>query len=215
MIENWKLKINKTIMITYLLAIISSFVITTISTLGYGGVVLFMAIESAAIPLPSEIIMTFAGFLVTVGRFNIWLVALAGAVGNLLGSIITYYIGKYGGRPLVEKYGRYVLIHRDDLDQAERWTLKYGSVGIFFSRLLPVIRTYISLPAGVIGMNFGKFVAYSFAGAYLWSLFLAYIGMVWGEHWGEIGKYFEKFDILILAVIMVGVIWFIRRHLKR
>jgi len=202
-------------MVTKFITIISSFVISIISSLGYGGIVLLMAIESAAIPLPSEIIMPFAGFLVNQGRFNLWLVALAGAIGNLIGSVVTYYIGKYGGRPLVLKYGRYVLIHHDDLERAERWTIKYGSAGIFFSRLLPVIRTYISLPTGVVKMNLAKFTVYSFIGAYLWSSFLAYVGMVWGEHWEEIRVYFEKFDILVGAVIIVGVVWFVRRHTNK
>jgi membrane protein DedA with SNARE-associated domain len=202
-------------MITQIITIISSFIISVISALGYGGVVLLMTIESAAIPLPSEIIMPFAGYLASLGRFNIWLVALAGAIGNVLGSVVTYYIGKYGGRPLVLRYGRYVFISHKDLDRAEGWVAKYGSLGIFFSRLLPVIRTYISLPAGVVKMNLVKFVSYSFAGAYIWSLFLAYIGLIFGEHWGTIRIYFERFDILVGAVILVGIILFIQKHRRR
>jgi membrane protein DedA with SNARE-associated domain len=201
-------------MITKLLTIIFSFVISIISMLGYGGVVLLMAIESAAIPLPSEMIMPFAGYLVDEGRFNIWLLALAGAIGNLFGSLITYYIGKYGGRPLVWRYGRYVLISHKDLERAEKWVDKYGSIGIFFSRLLPVIRTYISLPAGVVRMNLVKFISYSFIGAYIWSLFLAYIGLAWGEHWEKIRVYFEKFDILVGLLAVIVIVWYIRRHLN-
>jgi membrane protein DedA with SNARE-associated domain len=201
-------------MVTKIITVISSLIITVISKLGYAGVVFLMILESAAIPIPSEIIMPFTGFLVYQGRFNLWLAVLAGAVGNVIGSIILYYIGKYGGRPLILKYGRYILISHRDLDWAERWTTKYGSLGIFFSRVLPVIRTYISFPAGVVKMNIYKFIIYSFIGAFIWTLFLTYIGVTWGEHWEEIRVYFEKFDIFIGILIIAGIIWFIRRHLN-
>ncbi|MCX6811206.1 MAG: DedA family protein, partial [Candidatus Berkelbacteria bacterium] len=136
-------------MIHSILAAISGFIIATISTLGYGGIVLLMAIESACIPLPSEVIMPFSGFLVFDGRFNLWLIALAGAVGCVVGSVIAYWVGMYGGRPLIERYGKYILISHHDLDLADRWFNKHGDVAIFFSRLLPVVRTYISFPAGI------------------------------------------------------------------
>src|SRR6185436_8854957 len=126
-------------MIGKIIEILTAFIVATISTLGYGGIVLLMAIESACIPLPSEIIMPFSGYLVYTGRFNLWLVGIAGAFGCVVGSLVAYWVGMYGGRPLIEKYGRFILISRHDLDLAERWFSRYGEVIVFISRLLPVI----------------------------------------------------------------------------
>src|SRR5256714_3885975 len=125
-------------MIGRIIEILSAFIVATISTLGYGGIVLLMAIESACIPLPSEVIMPFSGYLVYTGRFNLWLVALAGAVGCVVGSMIAYWVGRVGGRPLIERYGKYVLVSRHDLDLADRWFARYGEAIVFASRLLPV-----------------------------------------------------------------------------
>src|SRR5882762_6725588 len=150
-------------MIAKIIEVLSGFVVATIAALGYGGVVLLMAIESACIPLPSEIIMPFAGYLVYKGEMNLWLVGIAGAVGCVLGSLVAYAVGMYGGRPLIEKYGRYVLISSRDLDMADRWFGRYGEVIVFASRLLPVIRTFIAFPAGVARMNLTRFVIYTFA----------------------------------------------------
>src|SRR5215831_16588103 len=148
-------------MVGRIIEIISAFIVATISTLGYGGVVLLMAIESACIPLPSEIIMPFSGYLVYTGRFNLWLVAVAGAFGCVVGSLVAYWVGMYGGRPLIEKYGRYVLVSRHDLDLADRWFDRFGEAIVFVSRLLPVIRTFIAFPAGVARMNLTKFITYT------------------------------------------------------
>src|SRR5881394_1540346 len=134
-------------MIARIIEIISAFIVATISTLGYGGVVLLMAIESACIPLPSEIIMPFSGYLVSRGEMNLWAVGVAGAVGCVLGSLLVYWAGMYGGRPFIEKYGRYILLSRHDLDLADRWFSKYGEAIVFTSRLLPAIRTFIAFPA--------------------------------------------------------------------
>src|SRR5215471_3594586 len=147
-------------MVARIIVFISGVIVTIISTLGYGGVVLLMAIESACIPLPSEIIMPFAGYLVSIGQLNLWLVAVAGAVGCVLGSLVAYWVGMYGGRPLIEKYGRYILISRHDLDLADRWFNRHGEIIVFTSRLLPVIRTFIAFPAGVARMNLARFVVY-------------------------------------------------------
>src|SRR5437764_11057819 len=136
---------------------VSAWIVGVIATTGYGGVVLLMAIESACIPLPSEVIMPFSGYLVYTGRFNLWLVALAGAVGCVVGSMVAYWVGRVGGRPLIEKYGKYVLISRRDLDLADRWFARYGEVIVFASRLLPVVRTFIAFPAGVARMNLTRF----------------------------------------------------------
>jgi len=201
-------------MIHVILVGISSFIINTISVLGYGGIVLLMAIESACIPLPSEVIMPFSGFLVFDGRFNLWLIALTGAVGCVLGSIIAYWVGAYGGRPLIERYGKYILISHHDLDLADRWFKKYGDWAIFFSRLLPVVRTYISFPAGIARMNFGRFVLYTFLGSFPWCLGLGYVGLKMGERWDSLKSYFHGADYIIAALIVIGIVWWIWRHLK-
>src|SRR5258707_639857 len=144
---------------------LAAFIIAVISAGGYAGIVLLMGIESACIPLPSEVIMPFAGYLVHTGRMNLHLAAFAGALGCAVGSVVAYWAGVYGGRPFAVKYGRYVLIRRRDIDRAEAWFTRYGDAAIFFSRLLPVVRTFISLPAGIARMPFGRFVVLSFLGS--------------------------------------------------
>ncbi|HET6654719.1 MAG TPA: DedA family protein [Gammaproteobacteria bacterium] len=201
-------------MIETIVAAVAGFIISTISAMGYRGIVLLMAIESACIPLPSEVVMPFSGYLVATGQFNVWVVALAGAVGCVLGSLVAYYAGLRGGRPLVEKYGRYVLIAPADLDRADRWFARYGDIAIFVSRLLPVVRTFISFPAGVARMRLGRFVVLTFAGSYLWCLGLAWIGMKLGEHWDTLGVYFHRFDAVIAVLAVGGLAWYVRRHLK-
>jgi len=201
-------------MISAILAVVTNFIINTISASGYWGVGGLMAIESACIPLPSEVIMPFAGFLAAGGIFSLWGVALAGAVGCVIGSVIAYAVGAWGGRGLIEQYGKYILISRHDLELADNFFNKYGSAAIFFSRLLPVVRTFISLPAGIARMNFSKFVIYTFLGSLPWCYALAYIGFKLGEHWNTLGAYFHKFDAAIGVVILIGVVWYVRRHLK-
>ncbi len=197
-----------------ILAIITNFVINTISALGYSGVGLLMAIESAAIPLPSEVIMPFAGFLVSEGKFSLFNVALAGAIGSVLGSWATYWLGKYGGRPLVEKYGKYILISHYDLDLADKFFSKYGAWATFFGRVLPGVRTYISIPAGVSRAKFWPFTLAAFVGSFIWSYFLAYIGFKLGQNWEALKPIFRKFDIVIIFLIILGLAWWIRRHFK-
>jgi len=201
-------------MIEKLIALLAGFIIGTIARLGYGGIVLLMAIESACIPLPSEIIMPFSGYLVSTGEMNLWLVALAGAAGCVLGSIVAYYAGAWGGRPFIEKYGKYILISHHDLNLADRWFQRHGDITIFVGRLLPVIRTFIAFPAGIARMNLWRFNLYTFVGSYLWSLGLAWIGMKLGEHWNTLGVYFHRFDAVIGIVLLAGVIWYVRRHLQ-
>jgi membrane protein DedA with SNARE-associated domain len=193
---------------------VGRWIIETISYLGYSGIILTMAIESACIPLPSEIIMPFSGYLVFAGRFSLLGVSVAGASGCVLGSVIAYWAGILGGRPFLEKYGKYILLSHRDLDTAERWFDKYGDWAIFFSRLLPVIRTFISLPAGIAKMNFPKFILYTFLGSLPWCFALAYVGKVLGENWESIRKYFHGADIIIVIVILLGITFFIYRHLK-
>ena len=201
-------------MVTRILEILASFIISVISTMGLPGIVLLMAIESACIPLPSEVIMPFSGYLVFLGKYSLWSVGLAGAFGCVVGSIPAYYLGMYGGRPLIEKYGKYILISRHDLDMADRWFERYGEATVFFARLLPVIRTFIAFPAGVSRMEMKRFIIYTFAGSFPWCLGLAYIGMVLGEQWPTLREYFHKFDLLIGAVIVAAVVWYVRRHLR-
>jgi membrane protein DedA with SNARE-associated domain len=203
-------------MIARIIEILSAFIVATISTLGYSGVVLLMAIESACIPLPSEIIMPFAGYLVSTGQMNIWAVGFAGAVGCVLGSLVAYWAGMYGGRPFIEKYGRYVLVSRHDLDIADRWFARRGEMIIFTSRMLPAIRTFIAFPAGVARMNIKRFIIYTFAGSLPWCLGLAYVGQKLGEKWNKddtLKTWFHRFDFLIGIVGVIVVAWWIWRHI--
>jgi membrane protein DedA with SNARE-associated domain len=204
-------------MIARIIEILSGFIVAVISTLGYSGVVLLMAIESACIPLPSEVIMPFAGYLVSTGQMNLWGVAFAGAVGCVLGSMVAYWVGAYGGRPFIEKYGRYVLVSRHDLDLADRWFAQYGELIIFISRLLPVIRTFIAFPAGVARMNVPRFMIYTFAGSLPWCLGLAYVGQKLGEQWNKdetLKTWFHRFDFLIGIAGLLLAIWWVWRHVK-
>jgi membrane protein DedA with SNARE-associated domain len=191
---------------------LSRFVIACISRFGYSGILFTMAIESACIPLPSEIIMPFSGYLVTTGQFTMLGVTLAGAVGNVLGSIAAYYAGIWGGRPFVERYGSYVFVSHRDLDLADRWFQTYGEAAVFFSRMLPVVRTFISLPAGIARMNLPRFVLFTFLGALPWCYLLAYIGVKMGEQWEEIRQYFHGFDIAIGVFIAAAIAFFLWSH---
>jgi len=183
---------------------LSAFIIAVISTLGYGGVVLMMAIESACIPVPSEVIMPFSGFLVASGRFNLNMVAVMGALGCLLGSYLAYYVGANGGRRFIERYGRYLLIAPHELEIADRFFARWGSLAVFLCRLLPVVRTFIAFPAGVSRMKLLPFTIYTLLGSYLWCLALAYAGMKLGQNWKDLAPYFHRFDALIAIVLVLG-----------
>ncbi|MEK7557832.1 MAG: DedA family protein [Patescibacteria group bacterium] len=200
-------------MLEAIINVVTQFIINGISSLGYLGVGAMMAIESACIPLPSEIIMPFAGFLVATGKFSLLGVALAGALGCVIGSVIAYAVGIWGGRKFIEKYGKYILISYHDLDIADNFFNKYGSSAIFFSRLLPVVRTFISLPAGIAKMNFNKFIIYTFLGSLPWCLALAYLGKKLGDHWNTLGVYFHKFDFVVVIIILLCGSWYIWRHI--
>jgi membrane protein DedA with SNARE-associated domain len=200
-------------------------VISVISHSGYVGVMLLMAIESACIPLPSEIIMPFAGALTVpeiaarygTTTFSLFWVATAGALGCNLGSIIAYEIGCYGGRPLVEKYGRYIWLSRDDLEMADRFFARFGSAAVFIGRLLPVIRTFIALPAGLARMPRLRFHLYTFAGSWPWCFALAWIGMKLGEQWNKderLRHVLHRLDAVILVLLVIGLIFFVRSHWK-
>jgi membrane protein DedA with SNARE-associated domain len=182
------------------------------SSLGYGGVLLLMAIESACIPFPSEIIMPLAGYLVYLGRFNLYMAATVGALGCNFGSVLAYELGSYGGRPLVERYGHYILLKAHDLEVTDRLFSKYGEITILLGRMLPVVRTFIALPAGIARMPRMKFHLYTFVGSWPWCFLLAYAGMKLAQRWETLGKYFHEFDKVIASVIIVGVVWFVWTH---
>ena len=188
-----------------------------ISHIGYPGVALLMAIESACIPLPSEIIMPFAGYLVYTGRFSLFWVATAGAIGCNVGSAVAYWIGAYGGRPLVEKYGSYILLDRHDLDRTTRFFSRFGPITVLLARLLPVVRTFIALPAGIARMPQVKFHIYTFVGSWPWCFVLAYVGMKLGNAWNtdpRLKHILHKSDAVVVLLLLAGIVWFIWTHWK-
>lgn len=191
-------------------------------TVGWLGVLLMMAIESMMIPLPSEIIMPLAGWLLVheaAGSAPLWLqlvwAGIVGGAGCLLGSVIAYWIGRLGGRPLVIKYGKYVLINTEHLDIAERWLVRWGAWAAFISRLLPVVRTFISLPVGVARQPFVSFCILSFVGSVIWSFGLAWIGYVLGSKFEEVRAAIGWLDYPIILIVLALVVWFVWANLKR
>jgi membrane protein DedA with SNARE-associated domain len=205
-----------------LLAFIDQIVIPFLNGLygavGYVGVMLAMTIESAMIPLPSELILPYAGFLVsdlsqieplTRGPWNYWIVVIVATIGNTIGSLIGYAIGAWGGRPFLERYGRYLLIRPHEIELAERFFDRYGAATAFFSRLLPIVRTFISFPAGVARMPLGKFIFYSTAGALPWSMALVFAGQQLGARWTDIRRALQPFDLLIAVVVVAAIVLFI------
>ena len=198
-----------------ILAFLAHFIIATISASGYIGVTLLMGIESACIPLPSEIIMPFSGYLVHTGQLTLFGVATAGAIGCNLGSAVAYWIGAYGGRPLITKFGRFILLDQRDLDRAEHFFSRYGSITVFIGRLLPVIRTFIALPAGIARMNQLRFHIYTFLGSWPWCFVLAYVGAKLGESWESDPRFkeaFHRFHVIVLALLVAGFAWFVWSH---
>lgn len=201
-------------MIDAILGVLQTFVAFLIDTFGYGGIVIAMAIESACIPLPSEIIMTLSGMMVAEGKLSFWLVVLAGAVGNVLGSIAAYYGGQFGGRPFLKRYGKYVLVNLRDLDRAEKWFTKYGDKAILFSRMMPVVRTFISFPAGVAQMRMDKFILYTFVGSVPFCIGLTWIGFALGENWEQLKTYWHGLDLIVGLAVLALIVWYVRRHLR-
>ena len=198
-----------------LISAMSAWIVGVIAGLGYGGIALLMAIESACIPLPSEVTMPFAGYLVATGRFsNLYMVALAGAVGCLIGSYAAYYVGASGGRWFLERYGRYVLIAPHELETADRFFARWGGATVFWGRLLPVVRTFIAFPAGVARMRLLPFTIYSLLGSYVWCFLLAWLGWRAGADWKELGPWFHRFDGVIGFAIVAGGAFFLYRRLR-
>ena len=192
---------------------ILEFITGLISSWGYAGIFVTMTLESALIPIPSEVVIPFAGFLAYMGEMNIWLIVLVSSLANLTGSIIAYEIGKYLGRGFIERYGKYVLLNMEHLKLVEGWFEKYGSVTVFFSRLLPLVRTVNALPAGIGKMNFPKFCIYTFIGSIPWNLALVLVGYLLKENWNILEKYSLYIDILAVFVA-VAVIFYIARKIR-
>ncbi len=197
-------------MIEQIISYFTNLIISVISTSGYLGIFLLMTAESALIPIPSEVTMTFAGYLATTGKFNLLLVIFTGAIANLVGSWLAYWLGLWGEKHviigLIKKYGKYLLISENEFEKSEKWFRKYGEKITFFSRVLPVVRTFISLPAGIAKMSFKKFTLYTFVGSLIWSTFLAYIGYILGKNWNSLHPYYQKFEYIIVgaAILLVG-----------
>jgi membrane protein DedA with SNARE-associated domain len=183
-------------------------------TVGWFGVVLGMAIESCNIPLPSELIMPLSGWMLVDSLRGILWAGLAGGTGCTIGSAASYWIGYKGGRPLVLRYGKYVLLSKHDLDRADRWFARWGDSAAFFSRLLPVVRTFISFPAGISRVRFWKFLLYTFLGSCIWSAALAYAGYLFGQNWRDVREVMRPFDIPIVVIIVALAAWFVYRHLR-
>lgn len=197
---------------------IFSFINSIYATMQWPGVVVLMAIESACIPLPSEIIMPLAGWLLIqnqgLGPQYVLLAGAYGALGCTIGSLAAYGVGIWGGRPLLEKYGKYILISHHDLDVADRWFSRRGDLSIFISRLLPVVRTFISLPAGIARMHLARFIVYTFTGSFIWCVGLAYGGYRLGQHWENIRAAIQPVIPLIIAIIVALIVLYIYRHVR-
>src|SRR5512136_79780 len=188
----------------------TNLILDWISNYGYGGIMLLMALESACMPVPSEIVMPFAGFLVAQGGSHMTLlgITVAGALGCTIGSIGAYVFGFYAGRPLILRYGKYILIRERHIITAEKWFEKWGDKATFIARLLPVIRTVISLPAGIAKMDFKKFVFYSFVGSVPWTFMLAYVGYWLGSEWESIKGVFRELDIIVVVAVIAVVAYY-------
>lgn len=206
-------------MIDQIITFLTHLIIQIIATTGYLGIFILMLAESALIPIPSEVTMPFSGYLVTVGRFNLWLVIFTGAFANLVGSIAAYLLGYWGQehvvRKLIKNYGKYLLISEEEFDKSGGWFRKHGEKIVFFSRILPVVRTFISLPAGIAQMNFTKFCWLTFFGSLIWSIFLTYVGFVLGKNWNSIEVYYRKFEILIFVISMTVAVYYIWYKYKK
>ncbi len=204
-------------MIDQLISALAAWVVAVISATGYLGVVFLMAIESACIPLPSEVIMPFAGYLISIGKMSLIGAATAGAVGCNVGSTVAYYVAAKGGRTVLERWGKYVLISRTELERTDRFFARYGTITVFVGRLLPVVRTFIAFPAGLARMPMMKFQIYTFLGSWPWCFGLAYAGYLLGARWDSdptLRKLFHDFDAVIAVVLVAGFAWFIWSRLR-
>jgi membrane protein DedA with SNARE-associated domain len=201
--------------LTDIIVFISSIVIYLITALGYLGIFVTMAMESAALPIPSEIVMPFAGFVAFQGKLDFWGIIVAGTLGNLIGSILLYYVGLKGGRPALMRYGKYLLVSEREIKIAEEWFRKFGSKVIFFSRMLPIVRTFVSLPAGAAKMDIKKFSFYTLVGSVPWNIALTYIGFVLGENWQQIEGAFRAFDLVIVGIGVIVLAYIVYALFKK
>ena len=198
---------------TLIMGSLSGSITGWLSRMGYEGIFVLMAIESAGLPIPSELIMTFGGYLASLGKINWLLAALIGTLGTALGSAIGYAIGAWGGKPIVDRYGKYIGVTPDKMVWAEKWFCKFGESAVFYTRLLPVVRTIVNVPAGLLGMSFYKFMAYTFAGALPWCLVLSYLGFSLGKNWDEVLQYSHPIAwgiaIIVVAFIAGAVVLYL------
>jgi len=199
-------------MLDHVISVLATWIVEVISAAGYFGVVVLMAIESACIPLPSEVIMPFAGYLVSIGQFSLVGAATAGALGCNVGSTVAYFVAANGGRKVFERWGVYVFVGSAELDRADRFFVRYGAATVFFGRLLPVIRTFIAFPAGLARMPMLKFQIYTFLGSWPWCFALAYAGLLLGTRWNSDPTFrsvFHRFDAGIAVILLAGLAWFL------
>ena len=201
-------------MIHNLIITITTWITHVIGALGYPGVVLLMAIESAAIPLPSEVIMPFAGFLASSGRFSLFWLSIAGATGSTIGSFVTYYIGYHGGKAWAKRYESALHVSEEELGFTEKFFKRFPHYSTLIGRVLPVVRTFISIPAGIAKVPVGRFLTYAFIGSFVWSYFLAWLGKKLGDNWDKLGNYFHKLDAIIVAAVILGIGWWLWSHFK-
>jgi membrane protein DedA with SNARE-associated domain len=186
-----------------------------IDATGHTGIAVLMMFESMIAPVPSEAVMPFAGWLISTGRFTFLGVAVSSTIGSMIGSWISYFIGYYGGKPLVEKFGKYLLLNNSDLEMTEKFFARYGSAAIFIGRFIPVVRHLVSLPAGAGKMNLLPFSIYTLIGATAWNMFLAWVGFKMQEHWDKIHHYSQPVDIAMVVIIIAFGVYFVKSHLKR
>jgi membrane protein DedA with SNARE-associated domain len=199
-------------MIDQIISVLASLIVAVISAAGYSGVVLLMAIESACIPLPSELIMPFAGYLVSIGQFSLIGAATAGALGCNVGSTVAYYVAATGGRPVLDRWGKYILISPAELERTDRFFARYGAATVFFGRLLPVVRTFIAFPAGLARMPMLKFQIYTFLGSWPWCFALAYVGYLLGARWDSdptFRKLFHELDAVVVVAVVAVFAWLV------
>lgn len=194
--------------------IIIQYITSLIAGGGYFFVFFLMVLESTALPVPSEAVMPFAGFLVSTGQFSFWLVIVVSLLGTIVGSLFSYFIGLYGGKSFILKYGKYFLLRPEDLEKTEKFFAKHGEKTIFISRFIPVVRHLISLPAGAAKMNILKFSAYTIAGATIWHIFLTWVGFSLKQNWPKLGQYTQFLDYIFLVAIIAAIIFFIYRRKK-
>ena len=195
---------------------IVAWVLVIISRFGYKGILLTMALESAAIPIPSEVVLPFSGFLASTGQLSFWFIVVIATIANLIGALVIYYIGTVGGRPFLDNYGKYFLVDAKEAQRLYHWLGKYQKATIFFSRLLPGVRTFSALVIGISDeVQVRTFILYTLLGSFLWNLALTYIGFLAGDHWNFLHPYFQKADFVIGILLAIGIIYFVYKHLNR